>query len=107
MPTALQSTTITSTVSAKLSYLIDSITKHQEREKMIIFYENDNVAWYLANMLDVVSVSSLMKKTIPDLEQLQIQHLIYAKGLTTERRAQYVDTFHHNPRFRSEQLSCA
>lgn len=107
MPTALRSTTITSTVSAKLSYLIDSITKHQEREKMIIFYENDNVAWYLANMLDVVSVSSPMKKTIPDLEQLQIQHLIYAKGITTERRAQYVDTFHHNPRFRSDQPSCA
>lgn len=32
--------------------------------------------------------------------KLQIQHLIYAKGLTAERRAQYVNTFHHNPVFR-------
>ena len=31
---------------------------------------------------------------------MQIRHLIYAKGLTTARRAQYVDTFHHNPSFR-------
>ncbi|KAJ6445920.1 Annexin A7 [Purpureocillium lavendulum] len=84
MPPVLRSTSITSTVSAKLSYLIDSITVHQEREKMIIFYENENVAWYLAGMLDV----------------LQIQHLIYAKGLTSDRRAQYVDTFNHNSKFR-------
>ncbi|KND89544.1 DNA repair protein rad8 [Tolypocladium ophioglossoides CBS 100239] len=84
LPAPLQLTTITSTVSAKLSYLIDSISQHQEQEKMIVFYENENIAWYLANMLDV----------------LQIQHLIYARGLTTERRALYVNTFHHNPTFR-------
>ncbi|KAK5990790.1 putative ATP-dependent helicase C23E6.02-like protein [Cladobotryum mycophilum] len=80
----LELTMITSTVSAKLKYLIDSIVKYQDEEKIIVFYENDNVAWYLASMLDV----------------LQIQHLIYAKGLTTERRAQYVNTFHHNSQFR-------
>ena len=54
LPIPLQLTTITSTVSAKLSYLIDSIAQHQEQEKMIVFYENENVAWYLASMLDVV-----------------------------------------------------
>jgi hypothetical protein len=32
--------------------------------------------------------------------QLQIQHLIYAKTLSTERRAHYVDTFNHNEKFR-------
>ncbi|KFA78154.1 hypothetical protein S40288_01384 [Stachybotrys chartarum IBT 40288] len=80
----LELTEITSTVSAKLSYLIDSIVKYQAEEKIIVFYENDNVAWYLAGMLDV----------------LQIQHLIYAKGLTAERRAQYVNTFHHKDGFR-------
>ena len=52
----LQLTTIISTVSAKLSYLIDSISQHQEQEKIIVFYENENVAWYLASMLDVVSI---------------------------------------------------
>jgi hypothetical protein len=50
----LEWTEITSTVSAKLSYLIDSIVKYQAEEKIIVFYENDNVAWYLAGMLDVV-----------------------------------------------------
>ncbi|CAM1506807.1 Fc.00g064480.m01.CDS01 [Cosmosporella sp. VM-42] len=80
----LELTKIISTVSAKLSYLIDSIVKYQDDEKILVFYENDNVAWYLASMLDV----------------LQIQHLIYAKGLTADRRAQYVNTFHHNSTFR-------
>ncbi|KAK0392566.1 hypothetical protein NLU13_2061 [Sarocladium strictum] len=80
----LELTKITATVSAKLSYLIDSIVEHQEEDKIIIFYENENVAWYLSATLDV----------------LQIQHLIYARGLSTERRAQYVNTFHNNPTFR-------
>ncbi|KAJ4855158.1 uncharacterized protein T069G_10716 [Trichoderma breve] len=77
-------TKITATVSAKLSYLIDNLVKYQEEEKIIVFYENENVAWYLASMLDV----------------LQIQHLIYAKSLKAERRAQYVNTFNHNEKFR-------
>ncbi|KAH7329078.1 P-loop containing nucleoside triphosphate hydrolase protein [Stachybotrys elegans] len=80
----LELTHITSTVSAKLSYLVDGIIKYQEKEKIIIFYDNDNVAWYLAGMLDV----------------LQVHHLIYAKGITSERRSQYVTTFHHNDTFR-------
>ncbi|KAL7945975.1 P-loop containing nucleoside triphosphate hydrolase protein [Trichoderma barbatum] len=80
----LEQTRITATVSAKLSYLIDSLVKYQEEEKIIVFYENENVAWYLASMLDV----------------LQIQHLIYAKSLKAERRAQYVNTFNYNEKFR-------
>ncbi|EHK49940.1 hypothetical protein TRIATDRAFT_181479, partial [Trichoderma atroviride IMI 206040] len=80
----LEQTKITATVSAKLSYLVDCLGKYQEEEKIIVFYENENVAWYLASMLDV----------------LQIQHLIYAKTLSTERRAHYVDTFNHNEKFR-------
>ncbi|KAM3514175.1 hypothetical protein MY11210_002166 [Beauveria gryllotalpidicola] len=81
---ALAETKLVSTVSAKLSYLIDSVVKHQADEKIIIFYENENVAWYLANMLDM----------------LEIQHLIYSRTLDAGRRAEYVKTFHHNARFR-------
>ncbi|KAJ4290106.1 hypothetical protein N0V88_006612 [Collariella sp. IMI 366227] len=81
---ALAQTQLISTASAKLSYMIDQIVKYQESEQIIIFYESDNVAYYLAGVLEI----------------LQIQHLIYAKGLTTERRAQYVATFNHNPKFR-------
>ncbi|RDA96052.1 hypothetical protein CP533_5820 [Ophiocordyceps camponoti-saundersi (nom. inval.)] len=84
LPAPLQATKMVATVSAKLSYLLGSIARHQQDEKMIVFYENESTAWYLASMLEV----------------LQIQHLIYAKGLTTERRALYVDTFHQNPIFR-------
>ncbi|KAL2024202.1 hypothetical protein VTK56DRAFT_9358 [Thermocarpiscus australiensis] len=80
----LAGTQLISTASAKLSYLIDQIVKYQESEQIIIFYENDNVAYYLAGVLEI----------------LQIQHLIYAKGLTPERRAQYVATFNLNPKFR-------
>jgi hypothetical protein len=53
----LEQTKITATVSAKLSYLIDNLVKYQEEEKIIVFYENENVAWYLASMLDVVRAS--------------------------------------------------
>lgn len=97
----LQSTKISATVSAKLSYLVNSIVKYQDKEKIIVFYDNDNIAWYLGGALEVVS---LHHRSAFDLKlmnvQLHIQHLIYAKGITTERRAQYVNTFHHNPVFR-------
>ncbi|GKT98380.1 unnamed protein product [Fusarium langsethiae] len=69
----LEEARITSTTSIKLSYLADNILRYQDDEKILIFYENDNIAWYLAGMLEV----------------LQIQHLIYAKGLTVQRRSQY------------------
>ncbi|KAI0423214.1 SNF2 family N-terminal domain-containing protein [Xylaria grammica] len=82
---ALAKTRIISTVSAKLSYLIDAIIKHQDNEQILIFYDNDNVAYYLASVLEI----------------LQIQHLIYSKvGLSAERRAQYVATFTNSPKFR-------
>ncbi|KAI1209441.1 P-loop containing nucleoside triphosphate hydrolase protein [Annulohypoxylon truncatum] len=81
----LEKTRIISTVSAKLSYLIDSIVKYQEEEQIIIFYDNDNIAYYLAGVLEI----------------LQIQHLIYSRvGLNSERRAQYVATFTYNQKFR-------
>ncbi|KAI1744241.1 SNF2 family N-terminal domain-containing protein [Xylaria scruposa] len=81
----LAKTRIISTVSAKLSYLVDSIIKYQDKEQILIFYDNDNVAWYLASVLEI----------------LQIQHLIYARaGLSAERRAQYVTTFTDSPTFR-------
>ncbi|EFX04749.1 snf2 family helicase [Grosmannia clavigera kw1407] len=75
---------IVSTASAKLSYLLDAIVRHQETEQIIVFYDSENVAFYLAE----------------HLEMLQVHHLIYARGITAERRAQYVETFNGNARFR-------
>ncbi|KAG8159143.1 hypothetical protein KVR01_010804 [Diaporthe batatas] len=77
-------TQLISTVSAKLSYLIDEIASHQKEEQMIVFYDNDNIAWYLAGVL----------------EMLQICHLIYSKGISVDRRARYVSTFTHSSKFR-------
>ncbi|KAI1760503.1 SNF2 family N-terminal domain-containing protein [Hypoxylon sp. FL1150] len=81
----LEDTKIISTVSAKLSYLIDSIVKYQGEEQILVFYDNDNIAYYLAGVLEI----------------LQIQHLIYAStGLNATKRAQYVATFTHSSKFR-------
>lgn len=84
IPAPLAETQLISTVSAKLSYLIDAITMYQKEEQIIVFYDNDNIAWYLAGIL----------------EMLQIHHLIYAKGISVARRAQYVSTFTHSSKFR-------
>ncbi|OIW35656.1 hypothetical protein CONLIGDRAFT_567960 [Coniochaeta ligniaria NRRL 30616] len=80
----LARTRIISTASAKMSYLLDQIVRYQKDEKIIIFYENDNVAWYVACALEI----------------LQIHHLIYTGTLKVGRRAQYVATFNHNPKYR-------
>lgn len=80
----LAATQLVSTTSAKLSYLIDAIIKHQKDEQIIVFYEIDNVAWYLAGIL----------------EMLQVQHLIYSKTINSVRRAQYISTFNHSTKFR-------
>lgn len=100
----LAATQLVSTASAKLSYLIDQIVKYQDSEQMIVFYEHENVAYYLAGVLEIVSFSprfpSPLTSSLTPAQQLQIQHLIYAKSLTVKRRAQYVATFNSNPKFR-------
>ena len=80
----LASATIVSTSSAKLSYLMDRIIVQHITEKIIIFYEADNIAFYIAQAL----------------ECLHIQHLIYAKTLSSDRRSQYVVTFNQSEDFR-------
>jgi hypothetical protein len=80
----LASASIVSTASVKLSYLMDRIVKHQATEKIIVFYESDNVAYYIAQAL----------------ECLGIKHLIYAKSLHSSRRSKYVVTFNQTENFR-------
>ena len=80
----LASTAMVSTSSAKLSYLMDKIVLHHEKEKILVFYESENVAYYIAQAL----------------ECLQIKHLIYAKSLPSARKAQYVVTFNQTETFR-------
>jgi hypothetical protein len=79
-----ENATILSTASSKLSYLLDQVLLYQEREKIIIFYENDNVAYYISQALDAVGVPNL----------------IYAKTLTSDRRSRYLVTFNTVAHFR-------
>ena len=99
---ALAQTQIISTASAKMSYLVDAIVRHQDDEQILVFYENENVAWYLGSILEIVRTPLMPKsrsyETYP--LQLQVKHLIYARGISAERRAQYVETFNQNPKIR-------
>ncbi|CZR50210.1 related to DNA repair protein rad8 [Phialocephala subalpina] len=80
----LAGTELISTASTKLSYLMDRIIIHQENEKILVFYEAENIAWYIAQAL----------------ECLGVKHLIYAKTLSAARRSQYVVTFNQSDTFR-------
>lgn len=81
---SLASAAIISTASAKLSYLMDRIQIHHKGEKILVFYEADNVAYYIAQAL----------------ECLGIKHLIYAKTLSKARLSQYIVTFNQTETFR-------
>lgn len=72
------------TTSKKLSYLLDQVLKYHHDEKILIFYDGDNTAYYLAQCLEL----------------LHITHLIYAKSLASERRSRYIVAFDENPRIR-------
>lgn len=78
---ALKQTQLVATASAKLSYLLDQVLKHAA-EDIIIFYENESQAYYIAGALDV----------------LQVKYLIYSKGISAEQKARNVEQFteHHN-----------
>ncbi|KAK4691869.1 hypothetical protein P7C71_g5227, partial [Lecanoromycetidae sp. Uapishka_2] len=75
---------ISGTASAKLSYLLDRVTVLHKDEKILIFYEGDNIAYYIAQALDLIG----------------IRYLIYTKSLKTERQNAYVTTFNSTETFR-------
>ncbi|KAI9697304.1 MAG: hypothetical protein M1836_004868 [Candelina mexicana] len=77
-------TAIVGTASSKLSYLIDRIVGLHKVEKILIFYEGDNIAYYIAQALEL----------------LDVKYLIYAKSLPPARRAAYVVTFNTTETFR-------
>ncbi|KAL1647373.1 hypothetical protein SLS58_002701 [Diplodia intermedia] len=80
----LGKTRIVGTVSAKLTYLLEQVMAHQRDEKLLIFYDGDNAAWYLAQCLDLLGV----------------RHEIYSKGLSNELRSRYVAAFDGDPALR-------
>jgi hypothetical protein len=78
---SLRETRIVGTTSAKLTYLIDKVMQHQATEKIIIFYDGDNAAFYIAQCLELMYVN----------------HRIYAKTLRNELRSEYVRLFNEDP----------
>ena len=81
--TALSKTKICGTTSVKLSYLLDRVVALHESEKILIFYEADHIAYYIAQALDLID----------------IPYLIYAKSLTLARRNTYMTTFNTTDNF--------
>ncbi|GAM86506.1 hypothetical protein ANO11243_045200 [Dothideomycetidae sp. 11243] len=80
----LHQTRIIGTVSAKMSYLLSRILSLYKSEKILVFYTGDNAAYYLAQCL----------------ERLHIPHLIYARTLAQNLKAQYLVNFNQRAHFR-------
>jgi hypothetical protein len=68
---------VVGTVSSKLSYLLSRVQSFQAEEKILIFYDSDNIAYYVSQALDL----------------FHIKHLIYARTLNVEQRSKYIVTF--------------
>jgi len=77
----LRNTRCIGTTSAKLTYLLDKVMQHQEKEKIIIFYDGDNAAFYIAQCLELMYVN----------------HRIYARTLNNVLRSEYVRLFNEDP----------
>lgn len=54
---------LTGTVSAKLSYLLDRVFNLYKQEKILIFYEGDDIAWYIAQGLEIIGVPTSFTPT--------------------------------------------
>lgn len=80
----LHNTEIIGFSSAKLTYLVDQVYLHQSTSKIIIFYDTNNVAFWLAEALELLSFS----------------FLIYANTLSQALRSQYLSLFNSNPAIR-------
>ena len=82
--TELKKANIVGTASAKFTYLLDRIIELHLEEKILIFYEDDHIAYYLAQ----------------GLETLGIEHLIYANSLKLDTKTHYLHLFNAEDTFR-------
>jgi len=73
----LMKTKFVATSSAKLTYLLDQVLRWHKEEKIIIFYDNSNSAFWIAE----------------GIELLGIEFRIYASTLKPELRTQYLEIF--------------
>ena len=80
----LAKSVISGTASAKLSYLLNKVVILQQEEKILIFYEGDQIAYYIAQALDLIDVP----------------YLIYTRTLSLARQNAYINTFNTTETFR-------
>lgn len=80
----LAKTRLSGTASAKLTYLLDRVIELQQDEKILIFYEGDHIAYYIAQAFEL----------------LNIRYLIYTGTLHVIRLNAYVTTFNTTGTFR-------
>lgn len=80
LDSALAKTKISGTASTKLSYLLDRVVVLQQEEKILIFYEGDQIAYYIAQAFDLMNIG----------------YRIYTGTLSIVQRNEYIDTFNTN-----------
>ncbi|RAH71572.1 DEAD/DEAH box helicase [Aspergillus aculeatinus CBS 121060] len=80
----LAKTKLVATASAKLTYLLDQISEYHKSEKIIVFYENPNTAYWIAE----------------GIELLGIDFRIYAQTLKPDTRAEYLTLFRESEEVR-------
>jgi hypothetical protein len=80
----LLKTSVIGTTSSKLSYVIDRVMEFQDEHKIIVFYDGNNAAYYIAQCLDF----------------LHIGHRIYARTLDSRSRDKYIQLFKESPTIR-------
>ncbi|PYH96262.1 SNF2 family helicase [Aspergillus ellipticus CBS 707.79] len=80
----LAQTKVVATASAKLTYLLDQVSELQKAEKIIIFYDNNNAAFWIAE----------------GLELLGVDFRIYANTLKSNIRAEYLALFRESEEVR-------
>lgn len=73
----LANTQLVATASAKLTYLLDRVWELNKDEKIIIFYDNNNSAYWIAE----------------GLELLGVEFRIYASTLKSDLREEYLNLF--------------
>ncbi|KAK9467868.1 P-loop containing nucleoside triphosphate hydrolase protein [Lipomyces arxii] len=77
-------TVLSGSFSSKLSYLLSRISALSTDEKIIVFYEFDDVAFYLGEGLEI----------------LGLEHCFYTTSLTTQARASNLMAFNATDKFR-------
>lgn len=81
---ALSKTKFVATASAKLTYLLQKVLDFHIEEKIIIFYENNNFAFWIAE----------------GLETLGIEFRIYSNTLKPAQRSKYLAQFNESDKIR-------